>query len=422
MKRGRAVLPIVLCLPFIFLFARMPPTELAPECLHRLTVADYARLIHVCDSVSITNELMNLDHFFTTPNPLRARPFYIVAGAGLAAALSPVAMLVRSGLNKAGVTGPPADVILRRFPAYFGLLIFNFVVLGVAVCVAQRLVGELGGALGVALGATVATSDLVHGLFWTQHSNFMNLLVPLGCIFYFIQGCRAREMGKTAIAVFGLGAAAAVLTYAYTVIWLPAFALGSLYRDWRMSAWPTETVRNLLHVLPAFVLAGCGPVLGWIVVYKLLFGVTVAYEAEAYRQFVWVFDAWSQGNLATASVAKWHNFFPQVLLWMGWTAPVTVAGIIVLAWCGHKKWPPSRAVRDPIVVAVLITIISMLLFNFLQGYYAPRLVNSVSLALSVALARTAQMTRHERLGVWMLLAVSVGQVAYAFIEPAISLT
>ena len=424
MSRGRIAFALLLCVPFVFLFARTPPPPVAPGCLHRLTIAGAAHFTHVCDSVSIVSEMQNLEHFLTQDNAWRARPVYIVVAAGLATALSPAAALVNVAAIKGRATGVPAGDFTKRFTAYFALIVFNFIVLGLALILGRRLVGEKDGLLAIALGAAIVTSDLVHGLFWTQHSNFMNLLIPVGCIFYFVQGCRARQMQPLDIAVAGLAAGAAVLMYAYAVLWLPAFVVGSLYRDWRMSQPPSAAARNLIRMLPPFAVAGCGPVVAWWALNRWWLHVTVSYEAESFRQFVWLADAWRDGDLGAAIADKWHQFFPDVLVWAGWPALAVLIVVAALLLAGRDKrtWSMADFARDPIIIAVLLTIVSMLVFNFLQGYYQPRLVNGLTLALFVALARTAQMSGHERTGAWLLFGISAGQVVDAFISPALSLT
>jgi len=286
----------------------------------------------------------------------------------------------------------------------------------------MRLIEPSQRALAAALGATVATCDLVHGLFWTQHSNFLNVVVPLGCITYFVAGCRARQMTQTSIAAMGLAAGVGILAYGYIVIWLPMFVFGSLYRDLRVGAMPAEMLRGLLRTLVPLAIAGCGPLLAWWVSGKLYLHGMVNYEAERLRQFVWVVDAWRDGRLGAALAEHWNGYFGQVSSWLGWPAPAALAGIGLFAWLGRRHWPPVQMISDPIMLAVVLTIVTMLIFNFLQGYYQPRLVNGMTLALFVALARSAQKGQRPQAGAAVLLAISTAQIVYAFLEPSISLT
>jgi hypothetical protein len=421
-RRGKA-LALLLCLPFIFLFARLPPPEIAPECLSRVTVAHWAHFVHVCDSYTMTQAMVELPRYFTEPTPWRARPVYIVGGEGVAAVFLPAALLIRSLLIDGQIAGDfAADLFLARFPEYFALMVVNFAVVGATIWMAMRLVDPSQHALAAALGAAVATCDLVHGLFWTQHSNFLNLIVPLGCITYFVAGCRARQMTRTSIAAFGLAAGIGTLAYAYIVIWLPLFVFGSLYRDLRMATASSETARGLVRTLLPLAIAGCGPVLAWWAINEFWLHGEISYEAGVLRQFVWIVDAWRDGRLGAALAEHWNGYLPQVWGWLGWPAPVALAGIGLFAWLGRRQWPPMQMISDPVILAVVLTIVTMLIFNFLQGYYQPRLVNGMTLALFVALARSAQKAKSAQLGAALLLSIAAAQIVDAFLEPAISLT
>jgi hypothetical protein len=421
-RRG-PVLAVLLLLPFVFLFARLPPPEHNPECLRPVTIAHWAHFVHVCDSYAFTEAMMDLPHYFTAPNYFRARPLYILGSEGVAAVLRPAALLVRSAIVEGRVAGDfHIDLFLPRFAEYFALMIVNFLALGTALWMALRLIAPRDGALAAALGAAIATSDLVHGLFWTQHSNFLNLVVPLGGITYFLAGCRAREMRRGTVAALGLATGLVILAYAYMVIWLSAFVFGALYRDWRMAASPGETARGLFRVLILLVPTGCGPVLIWWAINRFYLHQSISSEADVFRQFVWLADAWQEGRLGAALAEHWHGYLPQAWGWLGWPAPVALAGIALFAWLGRRRWPPMQALGDPIIVGAALTIVGMLAFNFLQGYYQPRLLNGIVLVLFVALARAAQKAGRARLGALVLSALALGQVVLAFFQPPISLT
>ena len=423
-RRRGVVLAFLLCLPFMFLFTRLPLPEVAPECLSRAAVG-YAQFVHVCDSYSMTQVMVDLPTYFTEPNAWRPRPVYIFGGAALAAIFRPAALLIRYLLIDGRISGDKnfaADLFLARFPEYFALILVNFGVLGATIWMAMRLLGPFEHVLAAALAAAVATCDLVHGLFWTQHSNFLNIIVPLGCITYFIAGCRARQMSQSSIAALGLGAGIATLAYGFIVIWLPLFVFGSLYRDLRIATTPAEILRGLVRTLIPLATAGCGPVLAWWAINKIFMHGMISYEIDVFRQFIWVADAWHDGRLGAAIAEHWNGYLLKVWNWLGWPAPLSLAAIALFVWSGRRHWPPTQAILDPILVAVVVTIVTMLIFNFLGGYYQPRLVNGVTLALFVALARSAQKAERPQTGAAVLLAISTAQIVYAFLEPSISLT
>jgi hypothetical protein len=420
--RRRLVIAALLCLTFVFLFSR--PQQLTQnDCITHVVVADAARFVHVCDTYGLTEAMDNLGKFLTVDSPWRVHTVYILSGAALASALSPVAKLFQWTVFDGRVSGGVnTKVFLQRFPDYFALAVINFLVLAAALSIALRLVGAQNEALAAALAATIATSDMVHGLFWSQHPMFVNVIVPLGCIFYFVWGCRVRETGYATIIGFGLAAAACILTYSFTMLWLPAFVLGALYRDWRMGTRLADTVTGLWRSLLVFAVAGCGPVLAWLAINLFYLHVNISYEASNLKMFTWLSDAWREGQLGAALNSHWHGYLARVWGWLGWQAPLVLIAIAAMMWFGRRKWRPGQAARDPIIVAVALTIVSMLVFNFLQGLYESRMVNGITLALFVALARVAQKTGCVSWGTAALAAISVGQIADAFVYPAISIT
>jgi len=422
LKWPGAAFALLLCLPFVFLFTRLPPPQEIPvPCLTRVTIGSAAHFVHVCDSYSMSQEMANLEHFFTVANPWRGRPVYIVGSAMLAAALSPAAGLVRAALN--GHVGGSADwhVLLRRFPAYLAMVVINFLVLALALWMALRLTGTQDRLLAFALGAAIATSDMVHGMFWTQHSNFVNLLIPIGGIFYFVAGCRARQMRLFAVTGFGLAAALALLTYTYAVVWLPAFVLGALYRDLRMGL-SRGAIAELVPRLALFAAASCLPMLAWLALNWFYLHVTVAYEAVTLRQFAWLADAWADGALGAALAAHWHGYLAAVWEWLGWPAPLILVAAAVLLVAGWRRWELARLALDPILVAAAVTTVCMLSFNFVQGFYQPRLTAGILLALFIVFARLAQLTARPAWGAAALLAVSAGQIVAAFLWPPIAIS
>jgi hypothetical protein len=422
-SRRRLLIAALLCLTFVFLFTRLQVVKPGNDCVTYVNVGPAAHFVHVCDTYGLTEAMDNLADFLTASSPWRIHTDYILSGAMLSAALSPVATLFRHAVLDGRVSGNAnTGVILKRFPDYFALAVLNFLILAAALWMALALAGERDGALAAALATTVATSDLVHGLFWSQHPMFMNLIVPLGSIFYFMWGCRVRQTGYGTVAGFGLAAALCIPIYSFTLIWLPAYVLGALYRDWRMGTTLAETVSGLWRLLLVFSVAGCAPVLAWLAINIFYLHVNVAYEAENLKMFTWLSDAWREGQFGTALAEHWHGYLIRVWGWLGWQAPVSLAVAALMIWLGRKSWPPAQAARDPILVAVVLTIIMMLVFNFFQGLYEPRMTNGIVLALFVALARVAQRTGLPNWGAVTLLAISVGQVVYAFLEPAVSVT
>lgn len=418
-KHSILVLLLLFCVPVIFLFSRVPPDG---SCLRTVTWAKSAHFVHQCDSFSITTMDDNLEGFATSPNPWRSRPGYILMVTAIGQALSPVATAIRFGLLQGRLRGDlKVDVILRRYPYYFGMTVVNFLVLGVGLWLAFKLAGPRPSYLAPALGAVVVSSDLVHAMIWSFHPSFINLIVPVSGIFFFLQGCRAPRLAWSEVATLGLVLAFGLLNYGFLAICVPCFACGWLFWAWCEGEGKRATARGACSTVMLAVVA-FAPVLIWGEISESVFHLSASYEASTYRQFVWVLDGWKAGNLADMMSTKWTLFFPQTLLWMGWPGAFAVVFSIVLIVIAPRKRARVRWIRDPILVGVVVTVFGMFAFNFLQGYYQPRLTNSVTLAFFVAMARIAIVTGQENRGRVILLTGAGLQIALAFISPAVTMT
>jgi hypothetical protein len=411
----------LLCLPIIFLFARTPPDD---ECQRTVHIGPHIQFVHQCDAYSMTTAGANLEYYATTYLPARLRASYIVAETFLAEAFSPVAVLVRAIVLRGHVSGAfQVGTFLSRYPYYFALTIINFAILAAGLWMAFRLAGSTRSILAPALGAAVASSDMVHGMIWGFHPSFVNLIVPLGGIFYFVHGCRASRLGIGETLALGGALAVTMLCYSYVVIWLAAFGCGWLFwlaRE-RSERNPGSAGRGAATVL-ILGLVGLAPIAAWAAYSLYVMHLPVSYEATDYRQFVWVLDAVHAHDLGAAFRGKWAGFFPGVFVWLGWPGLFAACGIAILAAIGWRRVEPRRLIRDPVLAGVLVTLLGMASFNFLQGYYQPRLINGLVLALFVGVARIAYLTGQEKPGAAILVLGAVLQVALAFIAPAITMT
>jgi hypothetical protein len=417
-RRHLRAVALLLCLPFLFLFSRFEIPAQSRNCLHLVSIASAGRFVFYCDSQSLTSQMDNLEGYLETPNPWRSRPLYLAAATGTAYALSPVAALLGGFVGRHLSGDISIGYVVRHFSGYLGLQALSFVFLGLALSLMVRLSGGRGSALAAAAAATVATSELVHGMFWSQHPSFFNVLVPLAGILFFVYGCRAGRMSLATAAGLGGVALAGLFIYAFAVIWLPAFVLGALFWQWRTPRETRARPLRLLMVFSVFAAVSCLPYIAWDFAVTALTRVSVL-GFEAADQFTWVTRAHSEGNLETAMLERWHDFFPSVFLWIGWPGAVAILGIAALAW---KRLTPGRLLRDPIIMGALVTAVAMLGFNYFQGFYQPRLVTSIASALLAAMARTAQLSGRAMPGTILLTLVAAGQLLNAFLEPAITTT
>ena len=76
--------------------------------------------------------------------------------------------------------------------------------------------------------------------------------------------------------------------------------------------------------------------------------------------------------------------------------------------------------RDPVLLAAFTSALLMLLFNYLQGYYQPRLQMGLLLIVVLATARLLLLLPWRIGAIGYLCAVSAAQLLLVAAEPAIS--
>ncbi len=423
---GLIALALLFLVPLAFLFA---PTVPDSDCLRTLHIGQYAKVTHNCDTPSMIASTIDLGRFFSEGGPdggpWRTRPVYILLSAAASFVFEPVAVLVRP-LFVRWVTGTYSiDNISRRLPLYLGLLALNALVLIVTVRLGAGLLGGMNTPLAFALGGAIVTTDIVHGWFWVLHFAFMNLLMPMGCIFFFVQGCRFRLLSFCEIMVLGLLVAASILSYGFAITWIPAAMLGWLFMAWRNG----RLLPPLLEFTHAatFAVAACLPVVLWVAFIHFYMQHSVAYETGLTHQFVWIKEGVAAGQpLLTVlgdKMALFKDSLGQHLLPLA-LYPLAAAGVLLLigGLVGGRDLSASRFARDPVLAGVVTCLLCMLIFNFFQGYFQARLQQPLIVALFVAVARLAWLLRLELIGTALLLGVAAEQFWLAFQAPPVTMS
>lgn len=408
--RWRGVMLLLLLVPGVFLFTVTTPDDICRRTIH-LGVARFAL---ICDSSQAVKAERDLPGYITTPNIFRVYPVYIFLGAGFVSVLSPVAVGLRYAVVQGRISGNfDVGKFLATFIDSFGLTAVNFFFLGIALVMATALAGGPT-PLGVALGLAIVTSDLVHAFVWSQHATFANILVPPGTILSFVLGGRLRLESPRLTLLWGLATATAILTFAFTAIWVPALMLGWL---WCHRGRPR---RREFAAFFAYLAAAGLPVLGWYCLFRFGLHQPFSVEADTFRQFVWLADAWQDGDLVAKLVQHFHFLASALPGFLGWPAPVALIGIAVFLWLGRTALSPADLLRDPVIIGAVVCCLGMVAFHYLQGFYVARLMVTLSFALFIALARLAWLSGEQRAGALFLGAIALAQIAYAFVAPPIA--
>ena len=363
MSVARAVVLAAL-LPLIFLFTPLPKDN---NCLHAVPIAFGAKVEVNCDAWGIIEPAVTL----TYPRWHEGwrSPGLVLFTAALAPVLSILPAPIGFELDrKASRLGLPSWIS----PKIYAIgPIFNLCVLLIAFWLARQLVET---DTVFALFACIATCDLTQGWFWQMHAAYLNLLVPLGCVY-----CLLR---RPPVLLFG----AMVSVYPGVGIWIAASFLGQ-HRWWWLVAALVPTIA--VTTIPLW--------LGW---------PPMPHAPTNDDQFIWLFSA--HPDFGARLVDFWHTLVTTFLRW-----PVLLMAVLL------PLGPYGKGDRDFIAACVMALAITLGAV-FLVGNYAPRLFAGIDVLFFLVLAR-ARMGNEPVGGVYLWL-VAVVQVVCAFLAPAVSLT
>jgi len=424
------MLPALFCILFLLFTPKTPPTA----CIQPIHIADSVQLHLNCDSRLLAKLYRDAEKYFTEFNNWKGRPVYFLYGVVAAPVMEPIAVPLWTAI--ASFTS--SDRSLSHYRKYFSLHLayyaLNIGMVLFAVWMALNMLGLLrsepsfsgvahAGWLAAALSAAIASTDLVAGTVWLAHTTIFNLLAPIACSFFVLIGFQARGTKPTLILAWAACAGLMVLVYPLFIILLPALfagiALDLLFNRPRVLT-PRQSHNSLTAVLANAVLAAIVmvlPVVAWTLVVKHVFATPV-YMTAQYGQFVWLFDAYRDGTLTTAIAGNWSAFITALGLHFSWfEIALPFAGILALLVAGDR----SKLSRiDPVLAALIVGILAILSFNFLQGYYAARLQVSVAALFYVIVARLADLVDRRAIGIATLGAITLAQLVDASFHYAVT--
>lgn len=333
--------PWLLCfLPAMFLWAPLPPDT---HCAYGIGLPLGAHFEWICDTWGIVGVSQHLGYLFGTMNPERDR-----VGYELAIAL-PLKLMRPFGYGAEYAVG----------------VAFNLMVVLLGFWLASQLVPRK---LWAPMFALIATSDFVHAWFFSFHFTFCNLVIGLGCVYFFV------KRGNLWLAAIGM------TMYPGVGVWVPAALLGQ--RRWMI----------LLAAIPIVLWHLSATAQG--------FGASFGVSSD-YQMFSWLWHPHQQifHHIGGFVDMMLHSFYR-------W-APLLALALIL----------PSLALpeirRDKMIQGCLAACALILGFNLIQGYYAPRILTGLDLVLFVALARLIP----SPILFWILVII---QIIAAFLNPATS--
>jgi len=384
-KAGRhAWLFAVLACIAVFLFTDKSKDT---DCIHNVFIYGVVSLPHNCDALSMADKLLDFTTFYTTYHNWKGRPVYHAYGAIAGSALVPIAYPLWALLYPGVKTKKQLKKFSRSFNFHLAYFLLNIAVVIACAWVAIRVAGlRTDSWPAVALAAAVASSDIVEGGVWLLHTNIFNLVAAFGTLFFAVLGMQRTILTRGTVVWGGFLIGLGVLIYPALVLLAPGYAAGRIIGRLTIENDRAPLAREFLELL-LFALAVALPIVAWWSANRFVFG-TATYLTADKGQFSWLPKAFADGEGLSYIARRLEGFYALVMKFSAAEYYLALGAIAVLALRYGVNGIRALA-ADPIVWAVLIAMMGVLAFNFLQGYYAPRLNVSAAYLLFVVVARLA---------------------------------
>jgi len=408
------LLAVMACV-FVFLFTNKAEES---ECIHNVTIYGTIVLPHNCDALSMADKQLDIRTFYTTYHNWKGRPVYHAYGVLAGNALIPIAVPLWAALHPGARAKDQLPEFGRSFSFHLAYFLLNIGVVIACAWVAIRVSGlEITSRSAVALAAAVASTDLVEGGVWLLHTNIFNLVSAFGTLLFVVLGMQRAILTRSAVLWGGFLIGLGVLVYPALAIIAPGYVAGRLIGRLRVPGGRTPLTGEIME-LAMFAAAVALPVLAWWAVNAFIFDTGIYVTADR-GQFSWLPQAWAEGKLGPALLRHAVDYFNGVTHVSAAEYLLSLGAIAILTW-RHGAGGVRALALDPVVWAVLISMAGVLGFNFLQGYYAPRLHVAAAYLLYVVIARMARTPRAAPLGVVCLFAIAGYQMVNAILTVTVS--
>jgi len=393
---------------FLFTHQRQDST-----CTHNITVYNAIELQLNCDTNSINNYAHDPVKLVTEFHNWKGRPVYLAYGLIVGHALMPVAQPVWRLLIKPWVKMKAYfNNFSRNFHIHLGYVLLNILVVFFCARSGLRLSKvPITNVSAIALAAAIASLDLVQGGVFMFHTNLFNMVAAVGAAIYVSMGMSAHFQTSRQVSLLGGLVGMGILTYPSIVILAPAYLVGNVYGRLRWpttsASWGTLASRYALFALSAAVL----PLL-WYVLISQVFETQV-YLTAKYGQFVWILEAFNNGDLLNSLSIHLGSFLGALMSTLDTEGCLVAGALLGLAAMGGKKF--WALLTTPLVFCLFIAALGVLSFNFFQGFYAPRLHISVLILAYILIAHMAYALRLHKTGALLLSAI----VAYQLMDAAL---
>ena len=346
----------------------LSPTSDHPACSRTVRLTAQLAYPLSCDSRLLMSMAHQPTQILEPGNVRQSRPGYIAIGAASLSILAPTLKLL--GVKRAYGHGDPA---------YFALILINYVAVVLAVAILTWLLLGAGAPqfLVMTLCTFLAINGLTRDFFWTPHQQIFTLLTPIATV-VLTRRILTRQPSWRYVAGTGLLLGACALVYANVLITVAATAAALIVIAVRRSA-TGGLASHLGRCGGRIALLGAAFAalpMAWVTICQAVAGSYYNNEATGYHQFVWLLESAREGPhlLATRVVSAARSTGLEIVLAAGPALAVLGLAIVVALLSGAFRARARSGDRERhLLAAAFITVGCTALFLFALGFFRTRL-------------------------------------------------
>ena len=238
------------------------------------------------------------------------------------------------------------------------------------------------------IGLLLIFNDVVKAFIWSPHTQMFNILLPLFCLWCFLEVLQGDLFNRPAIFAFSLVAGVGVTMYGSFYLFLPAVLLPALLQFLKKHP-STHLLRFVLTACTVILLVTL-PAWLWVLYVEKTTGSFYSSSTELYHHVIWMKDVWHEGIfLLITRLAQ--NFWNLTLLAarQGWIVIVLLLVLLSRSTAKRLSWRSLLSVQ---LVACLFTSAMFLFFFAMVGLITPRVAFT---AIPPFIAYTAYMAQQQ---------------------------
>lgn len=393
------------------------PKSISTGCIEEIILAKVINFSYNCDTPSLTHKLADPERFFTEFHNWKGRPVYFSYGYVVGNTLEVLTEVIKPFISvEDHMEEGKAKLVVDALHFYFAYFLLNLFIVFLCCWFAIRLSGFNSRSLpAAALAFAIASLDIVEGGTFLVHTNIMNLVAAIGTAMYFVMASQFHLLSRFSLVLLGLTTGLSILVYPALALFIPGFISGLMFSIF----WEDNKVllngRNSAYTLATFLSLCTLPLLCWSLANHYIFE-TRTYLTLDKGQFQWILAAFNKPDVSVHIFSKLIDYLTIIYNSIKFELLLIAGSFLVLILSLRKYKTFKTLLRLDIPLASIATaILGVLLFNFLQGYYAPRMFYSIIALFYIGIMRTAHISKCERPMTYVIATAGLVQLADALL-------